>query len=128
MQLMLALFFIAAGAGAVVSRTPNSLTPPPAERAGQVRELWPLLLQCEHRRVILSGGGNLVRATRADAWASYVRRAASDERSKCEAVCSGLLSLLSFPRRLYFWECDMYLKEHGENDDKVHHLPFNGWR
>ena len=55
MQLMMALFFIAAGVGAVVSRTPNSLTPPPSERAGQVRELWPLLLQCEHRRVIVSG-------------------------------------------------------------------------
>jgi hypothetical protein len=89
MQLMLALFFIAAGAGAVVSRTPNSLTPPPAERAGQVRELWPLLLQCEHRRVILSGGGNLVRATRADAWASYVRRAASVPNAKpCALGCS----------------------------------------
>lgn len=37
-----------------VSLTPNSLTPSPLEklRDGHVRELWPLLLQCEHRRVI----------------------------------------------------------------------------
>ena len=54
MQLMLALFFIATSGGDV-SRTPNSLTPPPPPpppRAGQVRAVWPLLLQCEHRLVI----------------------------------------------------------------------------
>lgn len=46
-----------------VSLTPKSLTPaaedadedePPVERVGQVRELWPLLLQCEHRRVMVT--------------------------------------------------------------------------
>ena len=95
MQLMLALFFIAAGVGAVVSRTPNSLTPPPSEWAGQVRELWPLLLQCEHRRVIVSGEEALVRATLADAWASYVRRAASvPNATSCALGCS--LSSLFF--------------------------------
>ena len=54
MQLMLALFFIAA-TGGDVRCTPKSLTPPP-ERAGQVRALWPLLLQCEHRLVIPTAG------------------------------------------------------------------------
>jgi hypothetical protein len=98
MQLMLALFFIAAGAGAVVRRTPNSLTPPP-ERAGQVRELWPLLLQCEHLRVILSGGEALVRATRADATGSYVRRAASvPNATPCALGCSPPSPSLFFPR------------------------------
>lgn len=104
MQLMLALFFITAGAGAVVSRTPNSLTPPPpppaAERTGQVRELWPLLLQCEHRRVILSGGAParwLGSGTCADAWASYVRRAGAFQMRRRVLWIS--LSSLLFPRR-----------------------------
>lgn len=105
MQLMLALFFITAGAGAVVSRTPNSLTPPPppaaaAERTGQVRELWPLLLQCEHRRVILSGGAparGLGSGTCADAWASYVRRAGAFQMRRRVLWIS--LSSLLFPRR-----------------------------
>jgi hypothetical protein len=70
MQLMLALFFIAA-TGGDVSCTPNSLTPPPppptpAPRAGQVRALWPLLLQCEHRLVIAT-------AHRPARLSSYVR-------------------------------------------------------
>nr|CAB3471912.1 unnamed protein product [Digitaria exilis] len=103
MQLMLALFFIAAGAGAVVSRTPNSLTPPPPERAGQVRELWPLLLQREHRRVILAGGApeRVLRhvLTRADAWASYVRRAASVPNALPCALLWILLCSPFFPRR-----------------------------
>ncbi|RRT76322.1 hypothetical protein B296_00008713 [Ensete ventricosum] len=45
---MLALFFIAPTPS--VRRTPKSRTPPP--RAGHVRELCPLLLQCEHLLVI----------------------------------------------------------------------------
>lgn len=45
---MLALFRIDPS----VSRTPNNFTP----RLGQVLELCPLLLQCEHRRVIPAAG------------------------------------------------------------------------
>jgi hypothetical protein len=56
---MLALFLIIDPS---VSLTPKSLTPDNGEededareeRVGQVRELWPLLLQCEHRRVMVS--------------------------------------------------------------------------
>ncbi|GLT66471.1 hypothetical protein SLA2020_388340 [Shorea laevis] len=47
---MLALFFMIDPS---VSLTPNSFTPPPPPpRFGHVRELCPLLLQCEHRRVM----------------------------------------------------------------------------
>lgn len=45
---MLALFFMIDPS---VSLTPNSLTPPPP-RDGHVRELWPLLVQWEQRRVM----------------------------------------------------------------------------
>jgi hypothetical protein len=56
---MLALFLIIDPS---VSLTPKSLTPDNGEededareeRVGQVRELWPLLLQCEYRRVMVS--------------------------------------------------------------------------
>lgn len=55
-QPILALLFIAPAPS--VSRTPKSRTPPP--RAGHVRELCPLLLQCEHRLVIsLAGASSL---------------------------------------------------------------------
>lgn len=43
-----------------MSRTPNNFTPPippataPPPREGQVRELCPLVLQCEQRRVMTS--------------------------------------------------------------------------
>jgi hypothetical protein len=87
MQLMLALFFIAA-TGGDVSCTPKSLTPPPppppptpAPRAGQVRALWPLLLQCEHRLVIATAHRPAL-VTRAP------------RRSKCVAVWRGFASLL----------------------------------
>jgi hypothetical protein len=114
MQLMLALFFIAAGAGAVVSRTPNSLTPPPPERAGQVRELWPLLLQCEHRRVIvLSGGGP---PARANTRGRVGFRTCDGQRAfqmRRRVGCSALrrFSLLSEEVLMIFWE---YLKGRGE--------------
>ena len=97
---MLAFFFIAAGAGAVVSHTPNSLTPPSPERAGQVRELWPLLLPCEHCRVVLSGGEAPARDD-ARGRVGFVR-ATSNKRSKCDAVRFALdfaLFSLFFPMR-----------------------------
>jgi hypothetical protein len=96
MQLMLALFFMGASAGADVRRTPNSLTPPPApEREGQVRALWPLLPQCEHRRVIPAGArGALARAS----GVSFVRT--RDQRRACQIRCRvrwffGFFALLS---------------------------------
>jgi hypothetical protein len=96
MQLMLALLFIAAGAD--VSRTPNSLSPPPRE--GQVRVLWPLLLQCEHRRVIPAGArGTLARAS-ALVRVGFVR-ATSSERTKSDAP-SALWFLLASPLDLCF--------------------------
>jgi len=45
---MLALFLMIDPS---VSLTPKSFTPPPP-REGHVRELWPLLLQWEQRRVM----------------------------------------------------------------------------
>jgi hypothetical protein len=117
MQLRLALFII--GAGADVSRTPNSLTPLP--RAGQVRALWPLLLQCEHRRVIPAGARCALARASALVRVGFVR-ATSSERTKSDPSALWFLlasSLCLLSDKVIFWEYSLFKRTRGTG---------NGWR
>lgn len=76
-----------------MSLTPNSFRPPPPPpptedeeedptRVGHVRELCPLLLQCEHRRVIVPDSDGSAIASRVGQSQRSARQRATDRRGR----------------------------------------------